>query len=133
MIGQRNTEAGELSVGVAEVASLTSSSSLRGDAHGSAALRGVAALFCLRALCVPRAAATLPGRFVPAFTVFASRKRSCSQQGQQAGPFGFQALAAPVTRIPGFHPGCPGSIPERRIKIPFQAITHCCLSEISGR
>ena len=30
-----------------------------------------------------------------------------------------------------FHPGCPGSIPEQRIRILLQAITHCCLSEIT--
>lgn len=63
----------------------------------------------------------------------ASGKRSCSQQGQQSGPLCFQPPAALVTRTPGFHTGCPGSIPERRTKIPFRAITHCCLSEISGR
>ena len=35
-----------------------------------------------------------------------------------------------MSRTPGLHPGCLGSIPEQRIKILLQAITHCCLSEI---
>ena len=37
-----------------------------------------------------------------------------------------------MARIPGLHPGCPGSILEQRIKISLQAITHCYLSEIRG-
>ena len=34
-----------------------------------------------------------------------------------------------MARIPGFHPG---SIPEQRIKISLQAITHCTLSKITS-
>ena len=36
-----------------------------------------------------------------------------------------------MARIPGFHPGYPGSIPGQGIKILLHATTHCCLSEIS--
>ena len=35
-------------------------------------------------------------------------------------------------RTPGFHPGCPGLIPEQRIKIMLQAIIHC-VSSRSGQ
>lgn len=42
-----------------------------------------------------------------------------------------QPLASLVARAPGLHPGCPGSIPEQRIQILHQAITHQCLSEIT--
>ena len=42
-----------------------------------------------------------------------------------------QPLASLVAGFPGFHPGCPGSVPEPRIKISLQALTHCCLCEIS--
>ena len=35
-----------------------------------------------------------------------------------------------MARIPGFHPGYPGSIPGPGIKILLHATTHCCLSEI---
>ena len=35
-----------------------------------------------------------------------------------------------VARIPGFHPGYPGSVPGQGTKISLHATTHCCLSEI---
>ena len=34
---------------------------------------------------------------------------------QESGQFCFSTLAGLVTRIPGFYPGCPGSISEQRI------------------
>ena len=58
---------------------------------------------------------------------------SCFQQGQEPGQLCFLASSLPaglVVRIPGFHPGCPASIPEQGIKISLQAITHCSLSKI---
>ena len=37
-----------------------------------------------------------------------------------------------MARIPGFHPGYPGPIPEQGTKISLQATSHyCCLSEIT--
>jgi len=59
-------------------------------------------------------------------------KHSCFQQEQELGlSVCFQPVAGLVARIPVFHPGCPGSIPEQKIKISLQAIAHCCLSEIN--
>ena len=36
-----------------------------------------------------------------------------------------------MARIPGFHPGYPGSISKQGIKISLQATAHSCLSEIT--
>lgn len=58
---------------------------------------------------------------------------ACFQQGTKSGQFCFQPLASLVARIPGFHPACPGSIPEQRIKISLRAVTHCCHSLLSLR
>ena len=40
-------------------------------------------------------------------------------------------LAGLAARVPGFHPGYPGSIPGQGTKIALQATGHCCLSEIN--
>jgi len=93
--------------------------------------------FCLKqTLCLcalPRVVQCfLTINLVPIFTVFASLQHSCFQWGQESGQFCFEPLAGLVARTPGFHPGCPGSVPEQRIKISLQAITHGCLSKISS-
>ena len=63
--------------------------------------------------------------FVPVFTVFASVRNAFS--------LGARARGCGVARIPGFHPGYPGSIPGQGIKISLHATTHCCLCEISKK
>ena len=42
------------------------------------------------------------------------------------------ALAGLVSRIPGFHPGYPGSIPGQGIKISLHATAHCYPTEITS-
>jgi len=58
--------------------------------------------------------------------------------GKDPGKNSFQplALAGPVARIPGSHPGYPGLISSQRIKISLHDTSlhvsaHCCLAEIS--
>ena len=87
--------------------------------------------------------------FVPAFTVFAlgiAPFRQASflgflyflgslqsltpwnilafNRGQESGKFCFWNLVSLVARIPGFHLGCPVSIPEQRIKILLASSHH---------
>ena len=86
-------------------------------------------------LCVLRLVLSLIIDFVPVFIVFASlRNAFFSGGGARARENLLQplALASLVARIPGFHPGYPGSIPGRRTKISLQASSHCCLSEINS-
>ena len=110
---------------------------IEADAH---TLTPVAVGYCfisaldkeMTSLCAPTCCTVfLPINFLPVFTVFASLKHSCFQRGQESGQLCFQPLASLVDRISGFHPGCPSSIPEQRIKISLLAITHCCLYEIT--
>ena len=75
----------------------------------------------------------LMANLVPAFTVFASIINAFFTGDKDPGKNTFWpfALAGLVTRIPGSHPGYPGSIPGRGIKISFHATAHCCLTKIT--
>ena len=70
--------------------------------------------------------------FVPAFTFSASVINAFFTEVIDPGKSSFQplALAGQVARILGSHPGYPGSIPGKGIKISLPATTYCCLSEI---
>ena len=71
--------------------------------------------------------------FVPAFTFSASVINAFFTEVIDPGKSSFQplALAGQVARILGSHPGYPGSIPGKGIKISLPATTYCCLSEIN--
>jgi hypothetical protein len=77
-------------------------------------------------------ATSLTINFVPAFTVSASVTEAFFTEGKDPGEKSFQplALAGLVARIPGSHPGFPGSIPGQGIKISLHATDACCLAEI---
>ena len=75
----------------------------------------------------------LMANLVPAFTVFASITNAFFTGDKDPGKNTFWpfTLAGLVTRIPGSHPGYPGSIPGRGIKISFHATAHSCLTKIT--
>ena len=60
--------------------------------------------------------------FVPVFTVFTSLRHSCFQMEERAREICFCPLSpgSLVARIPGFHPGYPGSIPGQETKASLQ-------------
>ena len=65
--------------------------------------------------------------FIPAFTVSASMVKTFFTGGKDLGKNNFWplALAGVVARIPGSHPGFPGSIPGQGIKISLQVTARC--------
>ena len=75
----------------------------------------------------------LMANLVPAFTVFASIINTFFTGDKDPGKNTFWpfALAGLVTRIPGSHPGYPGSIPGQEIKILLHTTTPCCLTNIN--
>ena len=68
--------------------------------------------------------------FVPAFTVSASVINAFFTGGNDPWNNSVQplALASLLARIPGSHPGYPGSIPGQGIKMSLHSTTHCCLT-----
>ena len=66
---------------------------------------------------------------VPAFTVSASVINALFTGGNDPWNNSIQplALASLLARIPGSHPGYPGSIPGQGIKMSLRSTTHCCL------
>ena len=68
--------------------------------------------------------------FVPAFTVSASVINAFFTGGNDPWKNSVQplALASLLARIPGSHPGYPGSIPGQGIKMSPHSTTHCCLA-----
>ena len=69
--------------------------------------------------------------FVTIFTAFASMKHSCFPTGERARATLLLASSPWLARIPGFHPGDPGSIPGQGAKISLQDLAPHCLSGIS--
>ena len=69
------------------------------------------------------------------YSFFASVRNAFFTGGKDPRKNSFEslALAGLVARIPGFHPGYPGSIPGQGMKISLQAMAHCCLTEITWR
>ena len=67
---------------------------------------------------------------VPAFTVSASVINAFFTGGNDPWNNSVQplALASLLARIPGSHPGYPGSIPGQGIKMSLHSTTHCCLT-----
>ena len=58
--------------------------------------------------------------FVTIFTAFASMKHSWFPTGERARATLLLASSPWLARIPGFHPGDPGSIPGQGAKISLQ-------------
>ena len=68
--------------------------------------------------------------FVSVFTAFASVRPSCFQQGPRIRAMLLSASRWSSGGNSWFSSGCPGSIPQQRMKILLRALTPCCLRSV---